>query len=194
MSNVNSPFGFRDAGLIPGGASNFTLSKGLMAYNASAVYWGDPLIISSGKLAVATVTGNTGAAIAGVAVYFTWISTAQGKRAYQPWYPGSDSVGNADVTVHYISDPNCLLVCQSSGTAIPQTVVGQYANFTTGTPSTLIGSSGMSLDQTTLNATAGALPFQVVGFPIAPALNSDITSSYNLVFVKMANITVPGIN
>jgi hypothetical protein len=194
MSNQNSPVGFRDAGIVVGAGTTFAIAKGPMAYNASACYWGDALINSSGKLAVATATGNTGAAIAGIAVWFSWQSIAQNKFVRQPYYPGSDSVGNADVECHYISDPNTLLIVQSSGTAITQANVGEYANFTTGTPNTSTGASGMSLDQTTLNATQGVLPFQILGLPVAPLQNTDVTSSYNLVYVKIATQSLSGIN
>jgi len=194
MSNQNSPVGFRDVGFVVGSGSMAANAVGPMAYNASACYWGDCLINSSGKLAVATATGNTGAAIVGIAMWFSWQSTAQGKFVRQRYYPGSDSVGNADVNVHYLSDPNTLFIVQSSGTAITQADVGKYANFTTGTPSTATGASGMSLDQTTLNTTQGVLPFQILGLPVAPLQNTDATSSFNLVYVKIATQSLSGIN
>jgi len=190
MSNTLSPKGFQEFGHVAGVAPNFGLASGKMAYNASACYSGDSLILSSGKLAVGVTTGNTGAASAGIARQFSWVSTAQNRKVWQSYYPGSDSKGNADVDVWYDNDPNGLFQVQSSGTVITVADVGKGINFTTGTPSTASGISGMSADQTTLNATLGSLPFVVRQILQAPV--TDPTSSYNLIVVGFNLPTMAG--
>lgn len=190
MANTNAPQGFGEFGRVAGSAPNFGLASGKMAYNASATYNGDPVILSGGKLAVGTATGNTGAPVAGIARSFSWVSIAQSRRVWQSYYPGSDSQGNADVDVWYDNDPQGLFIVQSSGTAIAQADVGKGINFATGVGSTYSGLSAFSADQTTLNATLGALPFIVRQIVQAP--KSDPTSSYNLIVVGLNAPTAAG--
>jgi len=194
MANILSPKGFQEIGLANGAEPNFGLSRGKMAYNASACYSGDAIIASGGKLAVATTTGSSGAAVAGIAVSFSWVSTAQGRRVWQRYYPGSDSQGNADVDVDFLNNPDGLFIVQSNGTtAVAQTDVGKFANFaTTNTGSAASGMSGMSLDYANLNATKGTLPFYINRLVEAPT--TDPTSAYNLVIVGFAagNLTQIG--
>jgi hypothetical protein len=194
MTNILSPKGFQSYGNSDGVSSNFGLARGKMAYNASACYSGDPLIASGGKLAVATTTGASGAAVAGVAKSFSWLSTAQGRRVWQNYYPSNDSVGNADVDVFFVNYPDALFIVQSNGTtAVAQTDVGKFGNFaTTNTGNTASGLSGMSLDYANLNATKGTLPFYIYKLVEAPA--TDPASAYNLVIVGFAtgNLTQIG--
>lgn len=192
MTNTFAPKGFQDSSFIAGLAQSFGMTPGKMAYNASACYKYDPLILTSGKLAVATVTGNTGAAIAGVAMSFTWVSTAQGRRVWQNYYPGSDSVGNADVDVLFQGNPDAMFIVQVSnggaaGSTAAQADVGSFFNFFTGTGNTYSGLSGFSLDYATKNSSKGSLPFVLQAILQAPV--SDPTSANNLVQVGIANLT-----
>lgn len=188
MSNTNSPSGFKSSNFAAGSEPNYGLTPGKMAYNASAVYRGDPLILSSGKVAVATVTGGTGAAVAGIAESFTWVSIAQGRRVWQSYYPGNDSQGNADVDVLYQAHPNALFTVQiNTGGPAVQADVGSFFNFATGSGSTYSGQSGFSLDYSTKNASQGSLPF--VLYSIVQAPQSDPASDYNLVVVGFATQT-----
>ena len=188
--NTNAPFGFAYRGLTDGSVPNFGTVRGYCAYNASAIYQGDPVVLSSGLIAVASTTGGTGAAVAGIAVSFSWVSIAQKRRVWQNYYPGSDSQGNANVEVLYVNNPGALFEAQSNGTAIAQADVGKGVNFATGSGSTYSGISGFSLDQSTLNATLGSLPFYVYGIEAAP--RTDPTSSYNRVIVGFNNPTLAG--
>ena|ERR1700722_10033757 len=199
MTNTLITGGFRYIGLVDGSPPNFGIATGYCAYNASAMFAGDPLIISSGLLAPATATGNTGAAVAGVAVSFSWLSTAQGRRVWQDYYPGSDSVSNANVTVKYVNNAGALFQVQtmssSAGTAVGgpmvQADVGQAINFATGAGgNTANQQSSFGLDFSTLNATVGVLPFYVYQLIQAPA--TDPTTAGNLVQVGFATLTKAG--
>lgn len=190
-SNTNAPFGFKQVDAIGGGSPNYGITSGVMAYNASATYRGDPLILTSGKLAVATATGGTGAAVVGIAEYFKWVSIAQNRTVIQSFYPGSDSQGNADVQVGFINFPNAIFDVQSNGTNIAQAVVGQFINFATGTGNTYTGQSGFTADYATLNATQGVLPFVVQGIEPGPigSPTYDYTGTYNIIRVGFATLT-----
>lgn len=187
MANTNSPRGFGQSNTIAGSQPNYGLTWGKMAYNASAVYNGDPLKLVSGKVAVATVTGNTGAAVVGIANQFTWVSIAQSRRVWQSYYPGSDSQGNADVDVGFISLPNAEFDVQVNGGPAVQADVGSFFNFASGSGNTYSGLSGFSLDYASKNATQGSLPFVLRAILQAPG--TDPTSAYNIVRVGFATQT-----
>lgn len=190
MSNVLAPFGFKPSDFISGQSPNYGLQTGLMAYNASATYRGDAVILISGKVAVATVTGNAGAAVLGIAWQFKWVSIAQKQVVWASYYPGNDSVSNADVEVWFLGNPDAVFTVQiNTGGPAVQADVGSFFNFDTGTPNTLsaVQTSGMSLDYSTKNASQGTLPFVLRGIVQAP--QSDPTTDYNLVTVGFATQT-----
>lgn len=187
MTNTNAPRGFSPSNFTAGIPGVFGLTPGKMAYNASACYQGDPVILSSGKIAVATVTGNTGAAVAGIAVSFTWVSIAQKRRVWQNYYPSNDSQGNADVDVLYAGHPDALFDVQVNAGNAAQADVGSFFNWATGTGNTYTGLSGFSLDYSTKNASQGSLPFVLQAILQAPG--TDPASDYNIVRVGFATQT-----
>lgn len=187
MSNTNAPRGFGQSAIINGTSPNFGVTSAPMAYNASAVYKGDPLKLVSGKVAVATVTGNTGAAVIGVADSFKWVSIAQNRTVIQSFYPGSDSQGNADVEVLMINQPDALFDVQVNASNAVQADVGSFFNFATGTGNTYSGLSGFSLDYSTKNASQGSLPFVLNAILQSPG--TDPTTQYNIVRVGFATRT-----
>jgi hypothetical protein len=188
MTNTLSPKGFQAYGLVDGTPPNFGMARGKMAYNASACYSGDVLVVSGGKLAVTTNFGGSGAAVAGVAVSFSWVSTAQNRRVWQNWYPGNDSRGNQDVDVDYINNPQSLFIVQADGGPVTQAQVGQFTGPTTGTGNAASGLSGQSLYSTTTGA-IGTLPFYVYKLVQAPA--TDPASAYNQVIVGFTSNLSP---
>jgi len=181
MANVLAPFGFREYGSVDGVVPNLGMAVGKMLYS-NALYYGDPLIWgTAGYLAAASSTGNTGAGIVGVAYSFSWVSKAQGRTVRQPWYPGSDSVNNADVTVHYTNAPSSLFTAQttatSAGTAIGgplvQADIGTFFNFATGSGgSSTTGISSFSIDFSTQAGSSTTLPFYLYAILQAPQLNT----------------------
>lgn len=189
MANTFAPKGFREYGQTDGVSPNFGLAAGKCLYT-TALFSGDPLIKSAGYLSAASTTGNTGAGIVGIAYSFSWNSIAQGRTVRAQYYPGSDSVSNADVTVHFGNSPNSLFTAQvassSAGTAaggpLLQASVGLFINFATGAGgSTTTQQSSFCLDYSTLNASSTTLPFFVYNLEVAPA--TDPTSAGNMVIV-----------
>lgn len=190
-SNTNAPFGFKQVDATSGVSPNYGISAGVMAYNASACYRGDPLILTSGKVAVATVTGGSGAAVLGIAEYFKWVSIAQNRTVIQNFYPGNDSQGNADVQVGFINLGGAIFDVQSNGTNISQANVGEFINFATGVGNQYTGQSGFTIDQGTLNSSQGTLPFVVQGIEPGPigSPTYDPTGTYNIIRVGFATQT-----
>lgn len=197
MANTLSPKGFTDIGLTDGNTPNFGLAPGKCLYSA-VLAKGDPLILSSGYLALATVTGTTGAAVAGIATSFSWNSIAQGRTVRDTYYPGNDSVNNADVTVHYTNAANALFqvqVCASTTSAavggpVTQAHVGSFFNFATGSVNTYTHLSGYALDFSSLEASSTTLPFYIYNLVQAPA--TDPTSAGNFVIVGFNAFTKTG--
>ena len=193
MSNPNSPFGFLEATAFDGATTNYGQGRGFCLYNATALGKGDLLVSSAGYLSQATVTGG-GAAIAGTMIGASWISIAQGKRVWQEYYPGSDSVSNADVDIFYLAHPNAVLLTQAlnvaAAGAVTQAKVGLYANFAipaTGAATT--GGhwkSGFALDDNTITSSKGPLPLQIIRLEQPPV--TDPTSAFNLIQVSMVNL------
>jgi hypothetical protein len=198
MANVLGPFGFRYLGLVDGSPPNFGIVKGKAAYNVGTLFGGDPLVLSSGKLVQASTTGNTGAAIAGIAVSFGWISAAFGYHRWTQYYPNSDSVNNADIDVYYVNNPNALFLAQvcssSAGTAVggpaAQADVGSFFNFSTGAGGNTAGISSFGIDYSTKNASAGSLPFYLYALDQAPG--TDPTTAGNLCRFGIANLSKGG--
>lgn len=199
MTNTLITGGFRYVGLTDGSPPNFGFANGFCAYNAAAMFAGDPLVIAAGLLTAGTTTGNTGAAVAGVAVSFTWISTAAGRRVWSQTYPGNDSVGNANVSVKYVNNPNAIFEVQvmssSAGTAVggpaAQDDVGLFYNYATGAGgNTSNQQSSYGIDFSTENATQGVLPFYIYQLEEAP--RTDPTTAGNLIRVGFATLTKSG--
>lgn len=198
MSNVLAPKGFREYGLVDGQMPNFGLAKGFCLYT-TAVFYGDPLKQVAGYLAPATVTGNTGAAVAGVAYSFSWNSIAQKQPVKAQYYPGNDSVGNADVVVHYTNNPDSLFIAQvcsaSGGTVVGgpavQADVGSFFNFSTGAGGNVTtGQSSFGIDYSTKNGTQGVLPFYL--YQLLQAPTTDPTSAGNLAIFGIATQSLGG--
>ena len=181
MANVLAPTGFREYGTIDGSPPNFGQAKGFCLYS-TAIFSGDPLKWgTAGYLAPATATGNTGAGVVGIAYSFRWTSTALGRTVWSQYYPGNDSVNNADVVVYYTAAPNSLFYAQatstSAGTAIGgplvQADVGTFFNFATGAGgNTQTGASSFSIDFSTQNTSVGVLPFVLYRIAEAPLPNT----------------------
>lgn len=189
MTNTIAPFGFREFGLTDGSSPNFGMAPGKCLYT-TALFAGDPLIMSGGYLSAGTSTGNTGAGICGIAFSFSWTSIALGRTTRAQYYPGNDSVGNADVTVHFTNNRSALFTTQvtsaAAGTAVGgpllQASVGKFFNFSTGAGgNTQTGQSSFGLDYSTANTSGATLPFYVYNLVQAPA--TDPTSAGNIVIV-----------
>lgn len=201
MANIIGPFGFRCIGLVDGSPPNFGMPNGKAAYNTGPLFAGDPLVLSGGKLVAGSTTGNTGAAIAGIAVEFAWVSIALGRRTWANYYPGSDSVNNADIDVRYINNAGAIFEAQvcsaAAGTVVggpgAQADVGAFFNFSTGAGgNTSSQISSFGIDYSTKNASKGVLPFYLYSVEQLP--KTDPASAGNICRFGIATLTLAGGN
>lgn len=187
MTNVNSPFGFRYQGLYDGAVPNLGLTTGQALNSAAAMFYGDPLVITNGLLSAAPVVNN-GSQIAGIAVAFEWMSKTNRSKLYTNYWPGAaDSVNGANITVKFSANPDAVYEVQATNGPITQSSVGKFANFNAGTGgNTANGVSSYSLDDSTISAVQGNLPFKIVFIEQPPG--TDPTSAFNRVRVAFANV------
>lgn len=194
MANQSAPFGLKDTSALEGAVTNFGLYTGNALFNAAAMGKGDILSIVNGEYSPAAVVPG-GAQVAGVMDMATWVSTAIGRRVWQAFYPGNDSVGNADVNIRANVHPNTVFEIRCANNAglgpVTQASVGKFANFSIpvagSTTSGGFWKSGYMLDDSTISAIQGNLPLKIISIEQAP--NSDPTSANNIVRVQLANLS-----
>lgn len=181
MANTFAPFGFAEAYRL-GAAPNYQMQNRYIASgNGSPIYFGDPVVsLNTGYIAQATA-GTT--QIAGIFLGCEYISTAQKKQVFSPYWPGSDAV--SDPVAKIVSDPEMVFLAQGNG-IITLAKVGGNMQFALGTGNATTGISGAYLDVSgTSDITVSTLPFKVVGLVTAPpgANGTDITTAYNYAYV-----------
>lgn len=187
MANTNNPFGFRPytgTGVTP----SWEQVEGQTAYNASAIYFGDPVVFSSGKIIRASTSGATGnTELAGVFVGCKYLSVSQGKTVWMSYWPGSDVASGNTVTSYFINDPNMQFVVQADSTGFTQANVGSVFGFNIGTGSAT-GVSGAYL--TTTAVTDGSAPFRLAKLITDPPGSAGTASgAYNWVVVGFNFVT-----
>jgi hypothetical protein len=157
MANTNNPYGFKHIGYLPGYAPDYQLKSGVIAAaNGTKIYFGDPVVQLS--------TGYVGQGVNGASVSFLGIFqgcdylNASGQMVFSPYWPGS---AQADATCRYIGAPGAMFMVQANAGPVAFADIGQMADFTVGTGSTVGGCfSGASLSNL---GTTSTLPFIVLG-------------------------------
>src|ERR1700732_3366721 len=102
MANVFAPFGFSQTGIAGGSAPTFGMTTAKIAVgNATKIFQNDPVkMLSTGYIAQWTAT--TGASqLWGTFIGCTYVSVAQSKVVWSPYWPGADAA--ADATAHIVT-------------------------------------------------------------------------------------------
>lgn len=195
MANVNSPFGFQQYLGGSGGAPTFAMTtRRIASTNATAIFTGDPVqpVVSAANGYITQGTAST-TRTDGIFNGCVYLSTAQKRRVWSNYWPGSDATG--DVIAYVIDDPASRFVVMGNSTtfnitgttsAWTSSPVGQYAQYAIGTGSTATGRSGAYLNSL---ATTVTLPFIVTDLITAPpgAPGADPTTAFNWVVVGFNN-------
>ena len=187
MANTNAPFGFRQYSGT-GSAPTYEQVPVQIAYNATNIFFGDPVE----PAADGTVTqgdGTTAAAgIAGIFVGCQYLSVAQKRTVWSNYWPGSDVASTNVVTGYIVNDPNAKFVAQTDSSGLDQTAVNGTIGYTTGSGNTANGISGAYLSG--LGPTTATLPFRVVGLVTDPPGSAGTASGgYNWAIVAFNNVT-----
>jgi hypothetical protein len=161
MANSNAAFGLRPTG-YRGVQPSYETVVMQCAYNASAIYKGDPVIsVAAGFIAV----GAAGTAVsqwAGVFWGCRYLSTSQGKVVYNHYWPGSDVASNQIVECFIIPwQTNSYWLIQSDATGIARANIWENRDIATyAAGSALTGVSAVSLAAS--GATTATLPMRIV--------------------------------
>lgn len=185
MGNTSAPFGFQQR---QGTGSSPTYEQvafrnGGIDYNASAIYFGDPVNRQSdGTIAQAPGSaGGSTVTMAGVFIGCKYLSTAQKRTVWSNYWPGSDvtSANQSTIEAYVINDPAAQFLVQGDATGLSQTQVGSNFDFDIGTGNTANGISGAYLLHTT--ETAAAYPWRLIALvtdpPGAPGTAQGATPS-----------------
>jgi len=167
MANSNTPFGFRQYSGT-GSAPTYEQVAVDIVYNASAIYYGDPVINdANGYVTVgAAASTEVTATIAGIFQGCKYLSVSQKRTVWSNYWPGSDVASGNTVTGYIVNDPNAKWVVQSDSTGLTQAAINANISYNTGTGNASTGISGAFLGATI--ATTSTLPFRVISLLTTP--------------------------
>lgn len=185
MANANTPFGFQQyqgTGSVP----TYEQVPVTIAYNASAIYYGDP-VENDANGNVVQGDGTTAASgIAGVFIGCKYLSVSQKRTVWSNYWPGTDVASTQVVEGYIVNDPNAKFVVQSDGTGIVAADVNLNIGYNIGTGSTTTGISGAFATGAAITAT---LPFRIVGLLTQPPGSPGTEAgAYNRIIVAFNNV------
>ena len=187
MANSNAPFGFRQYSGT-GSAPTYEQVPVQIAYNATNIFYGDPVEPDANGQVIQGDGTTAAAGIAGIFVGCKYLSVAQKRTVWSNYWPGSDVASSNTVEGYIINDPNAKFVVQSDGTGVAQTDVNATAGYAIGTGNTANGISGAYLAN--IGPTTATLPFRIIGLVTDPPGSAGTASgAYNWVIVAFNNVT-----
>lgn len=181
--SISAPYGFKPVNLIGGQPYAGSTRNLPIAYNyGTAIYYGDPVTLSSGYAVLPSLPVNSTNTIVGyfAGCYYTNPTTKQ--RLFSQYYPGSVTAG--DITAIVVDDPDVVLKVAATSTA-GGTTIGSFSSLLVGsnvvggtqTGSAQTGDSGMSVVPTS-SAGASTAGFRVLNLvPETQIVNSATYSS-----------------
>jgi hypothetical protein len=185
MANTNAPFGFRQY-QGNGSAPTYEQVPVKIAYNATNIFFGDPVEPDANGYVVQGDGTTAAAGIAGIFVGCQYLSVAQKRTVWSNYWPGSDVASTQTVTGYIVNDPNAKFVVQSDATGIVQGDVNLNVAYTIGTGNTSSGISGAFISGAN---TTNTLPFRIVGLITDPPGSAGTESgAYNWVVVAFNNV------
>jgi len=188
MANTNAPFGFSQYS-GNGSAPTYEQVAVQIAYNASAIYYGDPVEPDANGQVIRSDGTIAAAGIAGVFVGCQYLSVSQKRTVWSNYWPGSDVASSQTVIGYIINDPNAKFVVQTGSTGATQSTVNLNIGFDIGSGNTANGLSGAFADVTTAAVTT-TLPFRVVGLVTDPPGSAGTEAgAYNRIIVAFNNVT-----
>lgn len=192
MANPNAPFGFSQYSGT-GSAPTYEQVPVQIAYNASAIYYGDPVEPDANGQVVRGDGTTAAEGIAGIFVGCKYLSVSQKRTVWSNYWPGTDVASTQTVEGYIINDPNAKFVVQSDATGLTQAAVNLNTAYTIGSGSAVTGLSGAYVSGAAVTAT---LPFRIVGLlldpPGAPGTETVAggyaSGAYNRVIVAFNNV------
>lgn len=190
MANTAAFFGFRQVSGT-GSAPTYEQVVVRVAYNASAIFYGDPVLPDSGGYVVVGAAGTT--QIAGIFVGCKYLSVAMKRTVWSNYWPGSDVASANVVEAYIVNDPNAKFLAQVGGSSSVGAAVGDInanVQFAIGTGNTSTGISGAYIDITATPATTATFPFRLLSLVTDPPGSPGTdTGAYNYVIVAFNNVS-----
>ena len=196
MANTAAYIGFQQYSGT-GSAPTYEQVAVQIAYNASAIFYGDPVNPdANGYVVVGVTTGASGnTQIAGVFVGCQYLSVSQKRTVWSNYWPGSDVASGNVVTGYIINDPNAKFVAQFGNVSVSQSYVNSAVGFNIGTGNTANGISGAYL--ATLGTTDTTFPFRVISLVTTPpGVNGTESGAYQKAIVAFNFVStkaLPGV-
>jgi len=190
MANVNAPFGFRQYSGT-GSAPTYEQVEVQIAYNATNIFFGDPVEPDANGLVIQGDGTTAAAGIAGIFVGCKYLSVSQKRTVWSNYWPGSDVGASSIVYGYIINDPNAKFLVQAVSSisgGITQAGVGATAGYTIGTGNTANGISAATVSD--IGPTTATLPFRIVSLVTdPPGSNGTELATSNYVIVAFNNVT-----
>lgn len=190
MANTNAPFGFQQY-RGTGSSPTYEQVKVRIAYNAAAIYNGDPVLPDSSGNVVVGAPGTT--QIAGIFIGCKYLSVSQKRTIWNNYWPGSDVASTNFVEGFIINDPNAQFLVQVGGSTSVGAVVGDVnanVQFAIGTPNASTGLSGAYIDISVTPAVTATFPFRVVELVTDPPGGPGTEAgAYNRIIVAFNNVS-----
>lgn len=178
MANVNNPFGLRPLGNLSATGGQKQYGYVIDDNQSGAIYQGDLVTLVGGYLV--KFSPNTHVSAIGVFNGCFYNDPTTQKPTWKNYYPGSINITTGTIVAEVLDDPNQLYIIQASA-SLAQTDMGNNADVSGSTGSTVNGISYMVLDTAT-KATTAALNLKMVGIYDVP---SNTFGSYVQVVVKI---------
>jgi hypothetical protein len=188
MANTNAPFGFRQYS-GNGSAPTYEQVAVQIAYNATNIFFGDPVEPDANGYVIQGDGTTAAAGIAGIFIGCTYLSVSQKRVIWSNYWPGSDVASTSVVTGYIVNDPNARFIAQTGSTAATQSTINLNVPYVTGSGNTANGISAAYVDVANAAVTA-TLPFRVVGLVTDPPGSAGTEAgAYNYVIVGFNNVT-----
>lgn len=190
MANTNAPFGFRQYSGT-GASPTYEQIPVVIAYNAGAIFNGDPVEPTADGTVVQGDGTTAAAGIAGIFVGCKYLSVSQKRTVWSNYWPGTDVAATQVVEGYIINDPNAKFLVQavdSISGGITQVGVGATAGYTIGSGNVNTGISAATLSD--IGPTTATLPFRIVSLVTQPpGANGTELATSNYVIVAFNNVT-----
>jgi hypothetical protein len=188
MANTNAPFGFRQYS-GNGSAPTYEQVAVQIAYNATNIFYGDPVEPDANGYVIQGDGTTAAAGIAGIFIGCTYLSVSQKRVIWSNYWPGSDVASTSVVTGYIVNDPNARFIAQTGSTGATQSTINLNVPYVTGSGNTANGISAAYVDVANAAVTA-TLPFRVVGLVTDPPGSAGTEAgAYNYVIVGFNNVT-----
>lgn len=187
MANTPAPFGFMQATGL-GSVPTYEQNVRKIAYNAAAIYRGDPTIpVAAGTIQIAPGGADT-VQLAGIFDGCEYLSVAFQRIIWNAVWPGNDVANGQYATAYVIDDPNAVFIAQSGAVGLTLADVGANVNINIGTPNPWTKQSGAYVETPGATATQPFRVREIITTPVGP-YDNPVEGPYAIALLAFNNVT-----